>query len=198
VKKQRLASTVSSRTRQRETQATRSFDRVELWIAATLAVATLAVYGQVIRHQFINLDDNFYIWDNPMIIGGLTLKGIGWAFTTFHAANWHPLTWVSHMVDSQVFGLNAGGHLFMNALIHVSNTLLLFFFLKRTTGASWRSAMVAALFALHPLHVESVAGPPNARIRCLPSSGCSACSPTPTTWRSLRGRNTLSWPFGWL
>jgi protein O-mannosyl-transferase len=111
----------------------------------------------VIRHQFINLDDNFYIWDNPMIIGGLTLKGIGWAFTTFHAANWHPLTWVSHMVDSQVLGLNAGGHLFVNALIHVSNTLLLFFFLKRITGASWRGAMVAALFALHPLHVESVA-----------------------------------------
>jgi protein O-mannosyl-transferase len=126
-------------------------------IAAALAVATLAVYGQVIRHQFINLDDDLYIRDNPMVIGGLTLKGIGWAFTTFHAANWHPLTWLSHMVDSQLFGLNAGGHLFVNALIHVSNTLLLFFFLKRITGASWRSAIVAALFALHPLHVESVA-----------------------------------------
>jgi hypothetical protein len=126
-------------------------------IAAALAAATLAVYGQVIRHQFISLDDDLYIRDSPMVIGGLTLKGIAWAFTTFHAANWHPLTWLSHMVDSQVFGLNAGGHLFVNALIHVSNTLLLFFFLKRVTGARWRSAIVAALFALHPLPVESVA-----------------------------------------
>jgi tetratricopeptide (TPR) repeat protein len=138
-------------------QSARSFGRSELLIAAALAVATLAVYGQVIGHQFINLDDNVYIWDNPMVIGGLTLKGMAWAFTTFHSANWHPLTWLSHMVDSQLFGLKAGGHLFVNALIHVSNTLLLFFFLKRVTGAAWRSAVVAALFALHPLHVESVA-----------------------------------------
>ncbi len=92
-----------------------------------------------------------------MVLGGLTLKGIAWAFTTFHAANWHPLTWLSHMIDGQLFGLNAGGHLIANALIHVANTLLLFFFLKRATGARWRSALVAALFALHPLHVESVA-----------------------------------------
>jgi protein O-mannosyl-transferase len=126
-------------------------------MAAALAVATLAVYGQVISHQFISLDDDVYIRDNPMVAGGLTLKGIAWAFTTFHAANWHPLTWLSHMVDSQVFGLNAGGHVFVNVLIHVSNTLVLFFFLKRVTGAKWRSAIVAALFALHPLHVESVA-----------------------------------------
>jgi tetratricopeptide (TPR) repeat protein len=111
----------------------------------------------VITHQFISLDDDVYIRDNVMVMGGLTLKGIAWAFTTFHAANWHPLTWLSHMIDSQFFGLNAGGHLFVNLLIHVSNTLLLFFFLKRVTGASWRSAIVAALFALHPLHVESVA-----------------------------------------
>jgi Tfp pilus assembly protein PilF len=135
----------------------RSFGRSELLIAAALTVAILAVYGQVINHQFISLDDDLYIRDNAMVNGGLTLKGVAWAFTTFHAANWHPLTWFSHMVDSQLFGLNAGGHLFVNALIHVSNTLLLFFFLKRVTGARWRSAIVAALFALHPLHVESVA-----------------------------------------
>ena len=126
-------------------------------MAAALAVATLAVYGQVISHQFISLDDDVYIRDNPMVAGGLTLKGIAWAFTTFHDSNWHPLTWLSHMVDSEIFGLNAGGPLLVNALIHVSNTLLLFLFLKRVTGASWRSAIVAALFALHPLHVESVA-----------------------------------------
>jgi protein O-mannosyl-transferase len=138
-------------------QLAQSFGRDDLLIAASLAVAILAVYGQVITHQFISLDDDLYIRDNPMVIGGVTLPGILWALTTFHAANWHPLTWFSHMVDSQVFGLNAGGHLFVNALIHVSNTLLLFFFLKRVTGTRWRSAIVAALFALHPLHVESVA-----------------------------------------
>ena len=126
-------------------------------MAAALALATLAVYGQVIGHQFIDLDDDLSIRDNPMVSGGVTLKGIAWAFTTFHDSNWHPLTWLSHMVDCQIFGLNAGGHLFVNALIHVANTLLLFLLLQRLTGASWRSAIVAGLFALHPLHVESVA-----------------------------------------
>jgi Tfp pilus assembly protein PilF len=138
-------------------QATRSFGRSELLMAAALAIATLAVYGQVISHQFVDLDDDLSIRDNPMVNAGLTLKGIAWAFTTFHDSNWHPVTWISHMVDCQFFGLNAGGHLFVNALIHVANTLLLFLVLKRLTGASWRSAIVAALFALHPLHVESVA-----------------------------------------
>jgi Flp pilus assembly protein TadD len=109
------------------------------------------------NHQFIILDDNRYIRENPIVNRGLTPTGIAWAFTTFHAANWHPLTWISHMLDSQLFGLNAGGHLLVNALIHASNTVLLFLFLRRTTGARWQSAIVAALFALHPLHVESVA-----------------------------------------
>jgi Tfp pilus assembly protein PilF len=135
----------------------RSFGRTELSIAAGLAIATLAVYGQVVSHQFISLDDDVCIRDNPMVSGGLTLRGIAWAFTTFANSNWNPLTWLSHMVDCEIFGLNAGGHLIVNALIHVSNTLLLFLFLKRVTGACWRSAIVAALFALHPLHVESVA-----------------------------------------
>ncbi len=92
-----------------------------------------------------------------MVNRGVTLAGLAWAFTTFHAANWHPLTWISHMIDSQLFGMNAGGHLLVNALIHVANTLLVFWFLLRTTRARWSSALVAALFALHPLHVESVA-----------------------------------------
>ena len=118
---------------------------------------TLAIYAQVIGHQFIALDDDSYIKDNPMVNRGVTLSRIAWAFTTFHQANWHPLTWISHMIDSQLFGMNAGGHLFVNALIHVANTLLLFCFLLRTTHARWPSALVAALFALHPLHVESVA-----------------------------------------
>lgn len=131
--------------------------RQDLLIVAALAVVTLAVYGQVINHQFINYDDDIYIHNNPVVMQGLTLKGIGWAFTTFHAGNWHPLTWLSHMLDVQLFGLSAGKHLMMNALIHIANTSLLYFFLRRVTQARWQSAIVAALFALHPLHVESVA-----------------------------------------
>ena len=92
-----------------------------------------------------------------MVNRGMTLAGLAWAFTTFHAANWHPLTWISHMIDCQLFGMNAGHQLLVNALIHVANTLLVFWFLLRTTHARWPSALVAALFALHPLHVESVA-----------------------------------------
>jgi protein O-mannosyl-transferase len=92
-----------------------------------------------------------------MVNRGITGAGIAWAFTTFDATNWHPLTWISHMIDCQLFGTNAGRHLLVNALIHVANTLLIFWLLFRTTHARWPSAMVAALFALHPLHVESVA-----------------------------------------
>lgn len=122
-----------------------------------LAVMTLALYAQVIGHQFINLDDDAYIKENAMVNRGVTLAGVTWAFTTFDQGNWHPLTWIAHMIDSQLFGMNAGGHLLVNALIHIANTLLLFWFLLRTTHARWASALVAALFALHPLHVESVA-----------------------------------------
>ena len=138
-------------------ESSRSRTGYDLWIAVVLAVVTLAVYAQVLGHQFISLDDDLYIRDNPVVARGLTLDGISWAFTTFHAANWHPLTWISHMVDCQLFGLHAGGHLLVNVLIHVANSLLVFFFLRRVTGTRWQSAIVAALFALHPLHVESVA-----------------------------------------
>ena len=133
------------------------FGRVNFLIAAALAIVTLAIYAQVIGHQFITFDDDSYIKENPMVNRGVTLAGLAWAFTTFYTSNWHPLTWIAHMVDSQLFGLNAGGHLLVNALIHVANTLLVFWFLLRTTRARWPSALVAALFALHPLHVESVA-----------------------------------------
>jgi len=141
----------------RSAQSGWSFRQIDLLVALGLAAVTLAVYGQVLTHQFINYDDDNYIWNNPMVIDGLTLKEIRWAFTTFHAASWHPITWLSLMLDSQVFGLNAGPRVFGNALLHSANTILLFLFLKRVTGATWRSAIVAALFALHPLHVESVA-----------------------------------------
>src|SRR5262245_4573923 len=134
-----------------------TFERSDLLILLGLAVVTFGIYAQVIGHRFITLDDLSYIEGNPMVNRGVTLAGLAWAFSTFHAGNWHPLTWIAHMIDSQLFGMFAGGHLLVNALIHAANTLLLFWFLLRTTHARWSSALVAALFALHPLHVESVA-----------------------------------------
>src|SRR5213592_1585409 len=136
---------------------TSTFERPDLLILLGLAVVTFGIYAQVIGHRFITIDDLSYIEGNPMVNRGVTLAGVAWAFTTFHEANWHPLTWIAHMIDSQFFGMIAGGHLLVNALIHVANTLLVFWFLLRTTHARWSSALVAALFALHPLHVESVA-----------------------------------------
>src|SRR5260370_10609361 len=133
------------------------FKQTDLIILLALAVMTFRIYAQVIGHRFITLDDPTYIQENPMVNRGVTLAGLAWAFTTFHAGNWHPLTWIAHMIDGQLFGTFAGGHLLVNALIHMANTLLLFWFLLRTTHARCSSALVAALFALHPLHVESVA-----------------------------------------
>src|SRR5438876_10148350 len=129
----------------------------DLVILLGLVVITFGIYAQVIGHRFITLDDPTYIQENPMVNRGVNRAGLVWAFTTFYATNWHPLTWISHMIDCQFFGTNAGRHLLVNALIHVANTLLVFWFLLRTTRARWPSALVAALFALHPLHVESVA-----------------------------------------
>jgi Flp pilus assembly protein TadD len=134
-----------------------TLERPDLLILLGLAVVTFGIYAQVIGHRFITLDDLLYIEGNPMVNRGVTLRGLAWAFITFHAGNWHPLTWIAHMIDSQLFGMIAGGHLLVNALIHAANTLLLFWLLLRTTHARWSSALVAALFALHPLHVESVA-----------------------------------------
>src|SRR5256886_7375176 len=136
---------------------TSTFERPDLLILLGLAVVTFGIYAQVIGHRFITIDDLSYIEGNPIVNRGVTLGGLAWAFTTFHEGNWHPLTWIAHMIDSQLFGTIAGGHLLVNALIHAANTLLLFWFLFRTTHARWSSALVAALFALHPLHVESVA-----------------------------------------
>jgi len=151
-----------SRGRDARTQAGRqcatiTFERADLLILLGLAVVTFGIYAQLIGHRFIVIDDTSYIEQNPMVNRGVTLAGVAWAFTTFHSENWHPITWIVHMIDSQFFGTFAGGHLLVNALIHAANTLLLFWFLLRTTHARWSSALVAALFALHPLHVESVA-----------------------------------------
>jgi Flp pilus assembly protein TadD len=133
------------------------FGRPDFLILLGLAAVTFGIYAQVTGHEFIILDDEAYIKDNVMVNRGLSLTGIAWAFTTFEQANWHPLTWIVHMIDCQLFGLDAGGHLLVSALIHTANTLLLFCFLLRATRARWASALIAALFALHPMHVESVA-----------------------------------------
>src|SRR4029077_9790055 len=101
--------------------------------------------------------DPDYVTLNPRVQAGLNWESIRWAFTHIHASNWHPLTWLSHMRDSQRFCLNPAGHHLTNTIFHLANTLLLFTFLRRSTGALWRSAFVSALFGLHPLHVESVA-----------------------------------------
>ena len=108
-------------------------------------------------HDFVNIDDKVYVYENRHVQNGLTLNSMTWAFTTTQAANWHPLTWLSHILDCQLYGLNPKGHHLTNVFLHLLNTLLLFFILQRMTGALWRSGFVAALFALHPLHVESVA-----------------------------------------
>jgi Flp pilus assembly protein TadD len=126
-------------------------------IALGLVLLVLAVYGQTGSHAFITLDDGQYVYGNSHVRGGLSTEAVRWAFTTFHAANWHPLTWLSHMTDVELFGLDAGWHHRMNVLLHLLNTVLLFLVLWRMTGGLWRGAFVAALFAVHPLHVESVA-----------------------------------------
>lgn len=131
--------------------------RRTLIISLFLISATLAVFRQVHDHEFTNYDDHIYVTENIHVLKGLTAHGVIWAFTTTHAANWHPLTWLSHMLDCQLYGLKPGGHHLTSVILHLANTLLLFFLLRKMTGALWRSGFAAALFALHPLHVESVA-----------------------------------------
>ena len=130
---------------------------LEFSICLFLIVAISAVFWQVRNHEFLNYDDKAYVTENSHVRAGLTLKGIIWAFTTTDADNWHPLTWLSHMLDYQLYGLNPAGHHLTSLLFHIVNTLLLFLVFKRMTGALWGSGFIAALFALHPLHVESVA-----------------------------------------
>ena len=126
-------------------------------ICVCLAVLITAVYWPVGHAGFVNCDDDEYVTANPHVLGGLTVPGVAWAFTAYHSANWHPLTWLSHALDCEWFGMNAGGHHAVSVLLHVANTVLLFLVLRRMTGATWRSAWVAAVFGVHPLHVESVA-----------------------------------------
>lgn len=122
-----------------------------------LVLACLIVFWPARTHDFVALDDNVYVSENPMVIQGLTWKSVTWACTTFHQANWHPLTWLSHMVDSQLYGMNAGRHLLTNAALHAFASVFLFLALTRMTRRRSLSLIVAGLFAIHPLHVESVA-----------------------------------------
>ena len=126
-------------------------------LCALLVIATLAVYWGAQECELTNLDDDVYVTQNPVVSAGLTRTGVAWSLKTTHAGNWHPLTWLSHMADCSVFGLDPMGHHLTSVLLHVANTLLLFLLLRAMTGFVWRSAFVAALFAVHPLHVESVA-----------------------------------------
>jgi tetratricopeptide (TPR) repeat protein len=132
-------------------------DRRSVILCVLLTVATVGAYWQVCHCQFLNFDDPDYVTENFMVQRGFCLEGWRWAFSTGHASNWHPLTWLSHMLDCQLYGLNPAAHHATNLLFHTLNSLLLFGLLKQMTGAYWRSAFVAALFALHPIHVESVA-----------------------------------------
>jgi len=128
-----------------------------LAVGLLLTLAVGAVFGQTLWHDFVNYDDDLYVYGNPLIEKGLTLHGIGWAFTHSLVANWHPLTVLSFMADAQCYGLKPDGYHLTNVLLHAIAVVLLFVVLREMTGALWRSAFVAAVFAIHPLHVESVA-----------------------------------------
>jgi tetratricopeptide (TPR) repeat protein len=126
-------------------------------VCVFLAAITFAVFGQTLRHEFVNYDDDRYVYENPVVQKGLTWEGFRWALTYGNIGHWHPLTWLSHMLDCQLYGLNPGGHHLTNVLLHTATAILLFLVLRRMTGFLWRSAFVAAVFAIHPLRVESVA-----------------------------------------
>src|SRR6266480_2324539 len=137
----------------------RRTNRFWLIVAICIAVAALSwlIFGQTFWHDFINYDDPRYVYENTKITEGLSISGIAWAFTHIHSMNWHPVTTISHMLDCQLYGLKAVCHHFTNVLLHTVAAILLFLALQCMTGALWRSAFVAAVFAIHPLRVESVA-----------------------------------------
>src|SRR5437667_9996520 len=130
---------------------------VAVWVCAVLAAITWLVFGQTLRHKFVTYDDPQYVYENAKVAAGVSLEGVSWAFTHTIAGNWHPLTTISHMFDCQLYGLKPAGHHFTNVLLHTIAVILLFLVLRQMTGTLWRSAFVTGLFAIHPLHVESVA-----------------------------------------
>jgi hypothetical protein len=127
-----------------------------LIIAAIVAMTVLS-YAPIVHNGFVNYDDNQYVFNNPNVKGGITQRSIIWAFTNLNISYWHPLTWLSHMLDCEIYGLRPLGHHITSILIHIINSVLLFLLLSKMTGTVWRSGFVAAAFALHPVHVESVA-----------------------------------------
>src|ERR1051326_3846289 len=126
-------------------------------ICLALGLVTLAVFWPCRTHDFLAYDDQQYVTENSHVQAGLSWRSVAWAFRSFYASNWHPVTWLSHMLDCQLYDLHAAGHHLTNVALHVATTVLLFLVLNRMTGLLWRSSCVAALFAWHPLHVESVA-----------------------------------------
>jgi tetratricopeptide (TPR) repeat protein len=132
-------------------------DRLDLWLATLVFILVFAAFVQVRTHDFVSFDDPIYVTENPQVRAGLTVDGVVWAFTTFRDANWFPLTWLSHMLDVQLFGIDPGLHHLTNVLLHALAAVILFLALRRMTGQPWPSLVVALLFGVHPLHVESVA-----------------------------------------
>jgi protein O-mannosyl-transferase len=128
-----------------------------LAVCCFLLLAVGLVFGRTVCYDFVNFDDDHYVYDNPHVTRGLDARGVVWAFTSGEASNWHPLAWLSHMLDCEIYGLNPGGHHLTNVLLHAASAILLFLVLLRMTGDLWPSAFVAAVFAVHPLRVESVA-----------------------------------------
>ena len=145
----------------RISQSTALHRRNLRWVTACICVClfvlTWVVFAQTLRYDFVNYDDPSYVYQNTRITSGINLANVAWAFTHIHSENWHPLTTITHMLDCQLHGLNAGWHHFTNVLLHAIAVVLLFVALQQMTGALWRSAFVSAVFAVHPLHVESVA-----------------------------------------
>lgn len=129
----------------------------QAFILAVIIVLTFASYFGVLLSDFISYDDYKYVTDNAHVRGGLSLDGILWAFTTTHCSHWHPLTWISHMADVQIFGMNPGGHHLINLIFHLFNIALVFIFICELTPDTWTAGVVAAFFAIHPMNVESVA-----------------------------------------
>ena len=125
-------------------------------VCGFLLLAVIVVFAQTFTYDFVNFDDNDYVYENPHVRGGLTRGAVAWAMTAYHSSNWHPLTWLSHMLDCQIYGLNAHGHHLTNVLLHAAAAVFLFLALRRMTRGTLAHAWVAAVFALHPLRVESV------------------------------------------
>jgi tetratricopeptide (TPR) repeat protein len=132
-------------------------NRKTLLVYGTIVAACMLVFAQTGSFDFINIDDRAYVYENPAVLSGLNWRSISWAFAAIYSGNWHPLTWLSHMTDVTIFGLDPGRHHLVNVLLHTANSALVFYSLRRYTNAIWLSAAVALLFAVHPAHVESVA-----------------------------------------